>query len=237
MKQKHKHWFEIKAFADGWGILHKLKVNKEWLGLDTPMWNTHESNLYVINDALVEFRKAEKEGKVIQFNSLGTSEWNDVIMNSFDPSDIWEVSLFRIKPKIDLSILNDEDWFYVNFDESMAYLCKGAFTQSCTAYNIYTGVFYLKTTMSLEDVKILRKATPEDLQPMFEKYPELAPPKVGDWGWFWDDNKETAMIDKFSGMYAESFLSTKTIIGYLNFQKIDTSKSLDEIIKEFKTEN
>lgn len=69
-----------------------------------------------------------------------------------------------------------------------------------------------------------------------EKFPELALPKAGDWGWFWDDNKETAMIDKFSGMYAESFLSTKTIIGYLNFQKIDTSKSLDEIIKEFKTE-
>lgn len=97
MREKNKHWFEIKAWAEGWKILTYADDLKDWIfSGERPMWYYH--SLYVVNDALVEFRKAEKEGKQIERNFNGM--WFGTKMSGAEPTNnIESVKKFRIKPK------------------------------------------------------------------------------------------------------------------------------------------
>ena len=94
---------------------------------------------------------------------------------------------------VDLSILNEEDWFYV--DTSLfKYLFKGDMfneNRRNLTYTHHRGSLS-NTGIALCDkdgITLLRKATPDDLAPFFEKYPMYAPIKVGDIGLLFDSSK------------------------------------------------
>ena len=83
---------------------------------------------------------------------------------------------------VDLSILNEEDWFYVEieFESKDNWIAKGNIIDinnaDCIHYDC-EGNFVHKSGYLCDKDKItlLRKATPEDLAPFFEKHPEYEP--------------------------------------------------------------
>lgn len=101
---------------------------------------------------------------------------------------------------IDLSILNERDWFWVHvkdeYSSSRAILrgdVEGALRGTAECEIFFCEVWeYEEKDRWPEDlfkngrVKELRKPTEEELQLMFERYPTLMPPKIGDWGLFWN---------------------------------------------------
>ncbi len=96
-------------------------------------------------------------------------------------------------PKVDFSILNDEDWFYAEDDDGTPALMNEIIENINILKPKY--IYFIEKSelkkveyyMSKSKINIFRKATKEDLKPLFEKHPELAPPKVGDYGFYYDD--------------------------------------------------
>lgn len=90
---KRKNNFEIKAFSDGWDLLSHHK-NKDWVMCAEPISFPHPSDL-VVNDTYVEYRKAQKEGFVIEINKP-SGGWVEVDMNDIQPTNE-KLFIFRIK--------------------------------------------------------------------------------------------------------------------------------------------
>lgn len=90
-RKKQKHWFEIQAWSEGWEILSNDFKDK-WYNKH-PSWD--DAVTYIVNDDLVEFRKAEKEGKQIQ---LKNETWFDTTMKIWPPTEKNYLT-FRIKPE------------------------------------------------------------------------------------------------------------------------------------------
>lgn len=96
--------------------------------------------------------------------------------------------------KIDFSILNDEDWFYVEMEDfnflslyrnlDVKFKVKVLFDLCKNELRFSTGIESNKIVLTL------RKATPEDLKPLYKNHPELEPPKIGDLCVFWDENED-----------------------------------------------
>lgn len=100
-RKQHKHAFAVKAWAEGWPIRVQKEPGGFWYLDLSPEWKCDYK--YVVQDALVEFRKAEKEGKQVQ--RLGFVDaalvWVDVDMNEIELTENKNlISLFRIKPEI-----------------------------------------------------------------------------------------------------------------------------------------
>ena len=83
---------------------------------------------------------------------------------------------------IDLSILNEEDWFYVEieFESKDNWIAKGNIIDinnaDCIHYDCERNFVHKSGYLCDKDkITLLRKATPEDLAPFFEKHPEYEP--------------------------------------------------------------
>ncbi len=51
---------------------HKNSESKFWYLVEEPRW--HKDRIYIVNDEYAELRKAEIDGKTIEYNSIG-GEW------------------------------------------------------------------------------------------------------------------------------------------------------------------
>lgn len=154
---------------------------------------------------------------------------------------------------VDLSILNEEDWFYVETALSR-WIFKGKDIFSGEGLNIFynlndSSLYVEKTKLTSykDNIFLLRKATPEDLAPLFEKYPQYAPVKDGDIGIFYDNlqnmrnevknnnNLAIGCIEVISNnrYHKESWGS------YMHFFKVHESETIAEIKERFlkETEN
>ena len=149
---------------------------------------------------------------------------------------------------VDLRILNEDDWFYVEI-EGDSWIAKRNITvvnsSSSVHYSIDGEDMYTNGYLCLEDdINLLRKATPEDLAPFFEKYPMYAPIKVGDIGLLFDSSKhikdDRYTIGRLAKIrkgqiyeYEEKYATWK------HFFKVSENETLAEIKERFlkETEN
>lgn len=149
-------------------------------------------------------------------------------------------------PDVDFSILNNTDWFVAKsiYDSSYIRIFKGRTLN----HVIYADLWYNPATgdigrddevFGLEAVGGLCKATPEDLAPMFEKHPELAPPKIGDWGVFLDDNYDGIAIGRIEELEWDSDDDGAWNVYYLHgqpygrFYKINPDEPFNKIVDDF----
>lgn len=115
-KKPHKHANAIKAWADGYKLLYSLnKDNNIWRTASTPQW--HQDREYIINDALVEFRKAEIEGKRIKFsphNSDKEASWHEVSLKDTPATESYE-GFYKIEEKeINLLVrIKENNYVYI----------------------------------------------------------------------------------------------------------------------------
>ena len=147
---------------------------------------------------------------------------------------------------VDLSILNEEDWFYVEI-KGDPWIAKRNITEvnssSSVHYSIDGEDMYTKGYLCLEDdINLLRKATPDDLAPFFEKYPMYAPVSVGDLGIFYDDLDHAfsnITEDKFYIKSLTKITENETrnfscvFSRWKNFFKVHESETLAEIKERF----
>lgn len=150
-------------------------------------------------------------------------------INSATPEEIAAAS-------VDFSILNDEDWFYIEDKKGHSII-----------YNKKVGAFYTNTlekiksfTFSKTDVEKLEKSIPSLIQCVFNAHPELAPPKAGDYGIVWDNTAPETDDGIFLRMRVLEEINDNSHpfccgdIGWRNFYKIDINKPLSQIIEDFK---
>ena len=82
---------------------------------------------------------------------------------------------------IDLSILNEEDWFYAElYSGHVKWLNRGKMfdrdDRESISYQCEENKIYKEGRLCRkDDIRVLRKATPSDLAPFFEKHPEYEP--------------------------------------------------------------
>jgi len=109
--KKHKKvmlWFINNPDKGVWCNIGTNK-NADWVLAYTPKFNV--AIKYIKNDEYAEFRKAEADGKTIQFytpNHYGKTieernnftEWEDCTMEMFDNSLQYSDTEFRIKPDV-----------------------------------------------------------------------------------------------------------------------------------------
>lgn len=82
---------------------------------------------------------------------------------------------------IDLSILNEEDWFYAElYSGHVKWLNRGKMfdrdDRESISYQCEKNEIYKEGRLCRkDDIRVLRKATPSDLAPFFEKHPEYEP--------------------------------------------------------------
>ena len=148
---------------------------------------------------------------------------------------------------VDLSILNEGDWFYLEIGNRLRkWINRGKIFQpdeKSVSFALESERIYFGDLLCHEeDILILRKATPEDLEPFFEKYPMYAPVEVGDLGIFYDDLEVEQKAVK-DGDYSISQLAM--IIGgdftYVNihgiawkyFFKVSENETVAEIKERF----
>lgn len=152
-------------------------------------------------------------------------------------------------PKVDFSILNDKDWFYAEDNVGTPALMNEIIENINILKPKY--IYFIEKSelrkveyyMSKSKISIFRKATEEDLKPLFEKHPELAPPKVGDSGLYFDNAKDkifelkngSVSIGKITDINNSTCTPYKIDdIFYWNcFYKIDMEKPLRPQINEF----
>lgn len=148
------------------------------------------------------------------------------------------------RPKVDFSPLNNKDMFFIIY-EGKRYLIgvKKEHPESLELRFSYS--FFFDTFRKGEEfikkgpITTLRKPTQEELTPLFNKHPELAPPKAGDWGIFWERNHPTTMslcisyIDRLEAIWCRGYKKTKINASYPNFYKLDMMKPFKPQIDEF----
>lgn len=82
---------------------------------------------------------------------------------------------------VDLSILNEEDWFYAElYSGHVKWLNRGKMfdrdDRESISYQCEENKIYKEGRLCRkDDIRVLRKATPSDLAPFFEKHPEYEP--------------------------------------------------------------
>lgn len=98
-----KHWREIKRWVNSnssWVWRNKAK-NCTWVKINDPSFL--EEFEYVVDDEWAELRKAQIDGKQLQFNDLAGTGWIDRVLDeeymSFTEPEDW-----RIKPEIEFPI-------------------------------------------------------------------------------------------------------------------------------------
>ena len=150
---------------------------------------------------------------------------------------------------VDLSILNEEDWFYVVTPNDDAWIAKGnivkAVSESCIHYS-FGGNLYTKNMLcDGNSITLLRKATDSDLAPFFEKHPEYAPVKVGDWGIFYDDLRDEKInisngclqLWALGGINNYKFIKHTSGTCWKHFFKVQPTETIAEIKERFLKEN
>ena len=222
---------------------------------DNHLWKDDAE--YVVNDALVDLRMNEKDGDQVQARMYKNTEWGeymDVKMNQFPPTNNNSLQYhFRIKPsesEIDWSVVNDTDWFYreIKGEGVCKYLMCGLkdMGSAITFDHLYIFVCHtcfqnIDFTFLKQETKTFRLATSEEKQMVFEKYPELKPVEVGDFGFFWNGHKSRWIISQIALLPEGDGSSYKAIDGfyYKNFRRINPDKgTLREQVPElFNGEN
>lgn len=145
------------------------------------------------------------------------------------------------KRGVDLSILNEEDWFYLEleFESKNNWIAKGNIIDinnaDCIHYDCEGNFVYKSGYLcDKDDITLLRKATPEDLAPFFEKYPQYAPVKDGDIGLFYDKKDGELNLSRVEGIneFKPYPFSTK-YSHYKHFFKVHESETIAEIKERF----
>lgn len=115
---------------------------------------------------------------------------NDEVKEMFEAATTEQKStLNKIFPnRIDLSIINDTDWFYVE-TPSFAWLAKGNIVanniENPIHYCLYTNDVCTKklAAFNIRNIKVLRKATEEEIKTFYNKFPQYKEkPKWEDFG-------------------------------------------------------
>ena len=88
--------------------------------------------------------------------------------------------------KLDLSILNENDWFYVETMSGFKFICKGFPDARNKGYDLKYGCFYENRTtgslLSVSELRKLRKATKEEIRDyIYKNDPTLIPEDFTDW--------------------------------------------------------
>ena len=152
---------------------------------------------------------------------------------------------------VDLSILNEEDWFYVETEFfGNKWLFKGKNILNDEGLNIIYELIDKKLyiekrrlTSDKNNITLLRKATPEDLAPFFEKYPMYAPVKelilkenkLKNCDMNVDELKIKALLEGLEAENIEEFMRDAKLVDYRNYGKAYISAArnkINEIMKE-----
>lgn len=121
-------------------------------------------------------------------NKINLSE--DEVQEMFKAATVEQKeTLNKIFPnRIDLSIVNDTDWFYVE-TPSFAWLAKGNIVanniENPIHYCLYTNDVSTKklASFNIRNIKVLRKATKEEIEAFYNKFPQYKEkPKWEDFG-------------------------------------------------------
>ena len=152
------------------------------------------------------------------------------------------------KHGVDLSILNEEDWFYVETGKGIeSWIAQSNILEVNKDYPKHYSIdgnimFNDGFLCDNDEITLLRKATPEDLAPFFEKYPMYAPVSVGDLGIFYDDLDHAfsnITEDKFYIKSLTKITENETrnfscvFSRWKNFFKVHESETIAEIKERF----
>ena len=144
-------------------------------------------------------------------------------------------------PKVDFSILNDTDVFYLKSKQD-DYLFTGGnpITKKVKGCIVEDGCKFIDRICDKNNVMELRKANDIEKEYYYTLHPELRPIKVGDWGIFWDSNRPSTIshcissIDRLGAtMWGNRYRKTKINASYSNFYRIDLTQNVQEQIDNF----
>lgn len=147
---------------------------------------------------------------------------------------------------IDTSILNMENWFFVEIDKTGPWIHKGdAFNDddSSISFEIEGETLYLGGRLmdGPHQITSLRIATEEDLERFFEKYPEYSPAKIGDYGIFFDDAEsackdigDTFLVSRLIAIDSNANYPYANVVNnWGHFFKVSKTESITQIKGRF----
>jgi len=128
LRQATKHKKVIRWWLDNTdlGVWEKCNEKDGW-------YLTHEPKFllnckYAINDEFAKFRKAEADGKQIQYRMIDHFErvgqytdWTNTTMDEYDNSFQYDDVEFRIKPDI---CIKPGDWVYVKYSNGLKKIAR-----------------------------------------------------------------------------------------------------------------
>lgn len=158
-------------------------------------------------------------------------------------------------PKINYSILNNKDIFYVLLEPTKGEYAEHTFIyadrddESLYYERSFGGFVNTKYHAYQEDsfdrviIRELRLANEEEIESFFKVYPDIAPPRIGDIGMFYDCPKARLeffekyyhfQVSKLSKISSNGSFFTGTGTSWEHFYRIDPTMPFSEIIDNFK---
>jgi hypothetical protein len=109
-------------------------------------------------------------------------------------------------PKVDFSIHNDYEFFFVKTCHYRSWLSRGKLTEgNCTSFclnnNRLDTIGHLVS--SKDEIIEFRRPTEEEFNILYQYHPKYEPPKEGDWGIFWNKWPGATKVDSFVNMTSE----------------------------------
>ena len=104
-----KHATEIKRWADmpeGTSVWTK-DINGKWYKTASPVW--HKNEIYIVDDEWAELRKAQVDGKQIEFN-ISVDKW--IPVSFIDETSRRSPKDYRVKPEP----VYEWQWYYEDVD-------------------------------------------------------------------------------------------------------------------------
>ncbi len=110
-------------------------------------------------------------------------------------------------PKVDFSIHNETDWFFVMLKNKRKFLIKGKLDNDYLIFPLIPNEMYPEGHfINKDDIIEFRRPTDEEMNVLYWHHPEYAPPKEGDWGVFWDRKESTIYISSLRSIINEKKL-------------------------------
>ena len=235
---------EVRDGVKVWATADIKVMPKQWVvekDINHPMWKVFRK-LWIGDEDFEVSREVIDNPNNIYFNKeraattlLEQDFWN----HQYLTFDQWVELSDEVTSGKYLDRLDTKGIFRI---EAIAdYLCK--LTEISDDYSMLTGHFvrisghkeeWKFTNLFTDYITKVTPATKEEEVEFYKNFPELEPPKRGDIGFFWDDDKEGYTIDVLSNLDCgtSNYPYPTDMDNFKNFQKL-VNQGLKDEIKNF----